>query len=154
VRPAVHRATRHPDVLPRRPADAVRPDLDRRARPQGPCAHDRELRHGDDRAGVGARVQVGHRARPGRPRDDAAGGRAMTLPRTPSQTVGPYYAMGLSRRDESVLEPGGVELTGMLLDGQGEPIPDGLVELWDASGRRSARCGTENGGRFRFTITK
>ena len=78
----------------------------------------------------------------------------MTLPRTPSQTVGPYYAIGLSRRDAGELEPGGVELTGLLLDGQGEPIPDGLVELWDAGGRRFARCGTEDGGRFRFRITK
>jgi protocatechuate 3,4-dioxygenase alpha subunit len=78
----------------------------------------------------------------------------MKLPRTPSQTVGPYYAIGLCRRDESELAPGGAELTGFLLDGQGEPIPDGVVELWDAAGRRFARCGTEDGGRFRFLVSK
>ena len=29
----------------------------------------------------------------------------MALPRTPSQTVGPYYAIGLCRRDDNVLDP-------------------------------------------------
>ena len=29
----------------------------------------------------------------------------MTLPRTPSQTVGPYYAIGLCRRVENELAP-------------------------------------------------
>jgi protocatechuate 3,4-dioxygenase alpha subunit len=73
---------------------------------------------------------------------------------TPSQTVGPYYAIGLCRRGEHELDPGGVELTGQLLDGRGEPIPDGMVELWDASGRRWGRSGTTTDGTFRFLVPR
>ena len=77
----------------------------------------------------------------------------MSVPGTPSQTVGPYYAIGLSRRDENVLDPDGIELRGTLYDGQGDPIPDGLVELWDAAGRRWGRRGTqEEAGSFRFLV--
>jgi len=76
----------------------------------------------------------------------------VTLPRTPSQTVGPYFAIGLSRRPENVLDDGGIELSGRLLDGAGEPVPDGLVELWDADTRRFGRCATDPEGRFRFKV--
>jgi protocatechuate 3,4-dioxygenase alpha subunit len=76
----------------------------------------------------------------------------VTLPRTPSQTVGPFFAIALSRRAEHELDPGGVELTGLLLDGRGEPIPDGLVELWDPAGSRWGRSGTDADGRFRFLV--
>jgi protocatechuate 3,4-dioxygenase alpha subunit len=76
----------------------------------------------------------------------------MTLPRTPSQTVGPYYAIGLCRRPDNVLDEDGVELGGRLLDGRGDPVPDGLVELWDAEARRWGRSGTHPDGRFAFRI--
>ena len=76
----------------------------------------------------------------------------MSLPRTPSQTVGPYYAIGLCRRAESVLAADGVRLHGRLLDGRGEPIPDGMVEVWD--GARWGRSGTDGDGRFSFTVAK
>jgi protocatechuate 3,4-dioxygenase, alpha subunit len=70
--------------------------------------------------------------------------------RTPSQTVGPYYTIGLCRRDDAVLDPDGVELNGTLYDGQGEPIADGLIEVWD--GERWGRSGTDAEGRFRFVV--
>jgi len=76
------------------------------------------------------------------------------LPRTPSQTVGPYYAIGLCRRAEHELDPEGVELTGLLLDGAGDPISDGAIELWDASGARWGRSGTDADGRFRFRVPR
>ncbi|HTZ04826.1 MAG TPA: hypothetical protein VMB53_03630 [Gaiellaceae bacterium] len=82
----------------------------------------------------------------------------MSLPRTPSQTVGPYYAIGLSRRTENELaartDPGAVVLTGQLLDGQGAPIWDGMVEVWDSVGGRWGRSGTDSEGRFSFVVTK
>ena len=67
----------------------------------------------------------------------------MSAPQTPSQTVGPYFSMVLATDDaEAVVAPPGTEgervvLRGRLLDGEGVPVEDGLVELWqaDRSGR-------------------
>jgi protocatechuate 3,4-dioxygenase, alpha subunit len=72
--------------------------------------------------------------------------------RSPSQTVGPFYAIGLCRRDDNVLDPDGVELTGMLYDGQGEPIADGMIEIWDHAAGKWGRCGTQPEGQFRFLV--
>ena len=76
--------------------------------------------------------------------------------RTPSQTVGPYYVIGLVRRDDSRLvehnDPGSLRLIGSLLDGQGTPIADGMIEIWD--GERWARSATDAEGRFSFTVAK
>ena len=76
----------------------------------------------------------------------------MTLPRTPSQTVGPFFAIGLCRAAQHELDPRGTELTGRLLDGQGDPIPDGLLELWDAGRGLWGRSPTDADGRFRFLV--
>jgi protocatechuate 3,4-dioxygenase alpha subunit len=78
--------------------------------------------------------------------------------RTPSQTVGPYFTIGLARRTENELvapgDPGAVRLRGRLLDGAGTPLPDGLVEVWDRTGRRWGRTGTDADGGFVFTLAK
>jgi protocatechuate 3,4-dioxygenase alpha subunit len=74
--------------------------------------------------------------------------------RTPSQTVGPFFTIGLCRRAENELDADGVELAGELLDGQGEPIPDGVIELWEPLDRRWGRCGTDDAGRFRFLVPR
>jgi protocatechuate 3,4-dioxygenase, alpha subunit len=75
---------------------------------------------------------------------------------TPSQTVGPYYEIGLCRRSDSELAPrnapDSVQLIGRLLDGRGTPIADGMIEIWD--GRRWGRSGTDSEGRFSFSVTK
>jgi protocatechuate 3,4-dioxygenase, alpha subunit len=78
----------------------------------------------------------------------------VSSPRTPSQTVGPFYSIGLCRRAENQLVTTGTELHGTLYDGAGEPIGDGVIELWDALGRRWGRCGTNAEGRFSFVVTK
>jgi protocatechuate 3,4-dioxygenase, alpha subunit len=82
----------------------------------------------------------------------------VSLPRTASQTVGPYYTLGLCRRPENELadrnDPGAVQLIGQLYDGQGTPIIDGLIEIWDAAGSRWGRSGTDSEGRFSFVVTK
>jgi protocatechuate 3,4-dioxygenase, alpha subunit len=82
----------------------------------------------------------------------------MTLPRTPSQTVGPFYAIGLCRRADNELAPPGdaaaLRLSGRLLDGEGVPVVDGMVEIWDAAGGRWGRSGTHPDGEFSFVVAK
>jgi protocatechuate 3,4-dioxygenase, alpha subunit len=55
---------------------------------------------------------------------------------TPSQTVGPYLAIGLPWPDgPDVLPPGTtgeIVISGTIYDGAGEPIPDAMVETWQA----------------------
>ena len=62
----------------------------------------------------------------------------MTLPQTPSQTIGPFFAVALCWPDgpDVVPEgtPGAVWLGGRVTDGAGEPVPDALVETWQADG--------------------
>ena len=72
--------------------------------------------------------------------------------RTPSQTIGPYYAIGLCRRLENELESGGVELSGELLDGHGDPVADAVVEVFEPVTRTWGRSGTDAAGRFRFLV--
>ena len=60
----------------------------------------------------------------------------MTLPPTPSQTIGPFFAVGLIWADgpDVVPEdtPGAVRIGGRVLDGAGAPVADALVETWQA----------------------
>jgi protocatechuate 3,4-dioxygenase alpha subunit len=55
---------------------------------------------------------------------------------TPSQTVGPYFAIGLpfDVGPFAVPEgtPGAIHITGTVYDGAGIPIPDFLLETWQA----------------------
>jgi protocatechuate 3,4-dioxygenase alpha subunit len=101
------------------------------------------------------------------------------LPPTPSQTIGPFFAlddpdaMPWPDGPQVVAEgtEGAFRLEGRVLDGAGEPVPDGLVESWqaDPDGRfphpddpRGAaarpgfrgfgRCATDADGRF-FLVT-
>ena len=73
----------------------------------------------------------------------------MTLGRTPSQTVGPYFTIGLCREGQNeVVRGGSVRVVGRVLDGNGEPVSDALIELWQPEGW--GRCGTDAEGRFEF----
>jgi protocatechuate 3,4-dioxygenase, alpha subunit len=55
---------------------------------------------------------------------------------TPSQTVGPYLHIALDWADGPHAvppgTPGAVWLRGRLLDAAGDPVPDGLIETWQA----------------------
>jgi protocatechuate 3,4-dioxygenase alpha subunit len=55
---------------------------------------------------------------------------------TPSQTVGPYFAIALPWPDgpNAVPDatPGAIRIMGVVYDGAGEPIPDHLIETWQA----------------------
>ena len=100
---------------------------------------------------------------------------------TPSQTVGPYFAYGLTPRADypwrdafaaPVATPDAegtrIRLTGRVFDGDGTPVPDAMIEIWqaDASGRYAhprddraranssfkgfGRCGADKSGGFAF----
>jgi protocatechuate 3,4-dioxygenase, alpha subunit len=60
----------------------------------------------------------------------------MALQLTPSQTVGPYFAIGLTWDDGAFVvpegTPGAIRITGTVYDGEGEPIPDAMLESWQA----------------------
>jgi protocatechuate 3,4-dioxygenase, alpha subunit len=60
----------------------------------------------------------------------------MTEGLTPSQTVGPFFAMRLPWPDGPFVvpegTPGAITIVGRMYDGAGNVIPDGLVETWQA----------------------
>jgi protocatechuate 3,4-dioxygenase alpha subunit len=55
---------------------------------------------------------------------------------TPSQTVGPYFAIGLPWPEgpHAVAPgtPGTIAIRGRIFDGAGEPVPDYMLETWQA----------------------
>lgn len=65
----------------------------------------------------------------------------MTLPLTPPQTVGPFFADSLLRDDSRIVaaqRPGDrIRIEGRVVDGDAAPVPDAVVEIWhaDADGR-------------------
>ncbi len=104
---------------------------------------------------------------------------------TPSQTVGPYYSYGLTPRgkfpwrdqfDTPVATPDvegtRLSIVGHVSDGDGKPVPDAMIEIWqaDAAGRYAhprdtraranssfkgfGRCGTNKAGEFSFETIK
>jgi protocatechuate 3,4-dioxygenase alpha subunit len=69
---------------------------------------------------------------------------------TPSQTIGPFYGPALLRDATNVIAGEGeaVRLEGRVLDGDGAPVPDALLELWRAEPPGFARVGTDDDGRY------
>jgi protocatechuate 3,4-dioxygenase alpha subunit len=60
----------------------------------------------------------------------------MTLAPTPGQTIGPFYGYALPYPGDCELvptgTPGAIRLHGTVYDGAGQPVPDALVEIWQA----------------------
>ena len=93
---------------------------------------------------------------------------------TPSQTVGPFLAIALPWDDgPDMAGADGITITGVLTDGAGAPVPDGLIELWQADPdgrfahpddprgavtypgfRAFGRCATDARGEFHFRTLK
>jgi len=102
----------------------------------------------------------------------------MSLQATTSQTVGPYLHIGLTWLNTDVIAPSGsagehVQISGTIVDGQGAPIPDAVIEIWQAdhlgrfahpedgrAGQMEAgfrgfgRIPTDNAGTFRLSTIK
>ncbi len=106
-------------------------------------------------------------------------GSAMSLPITPSQTVGPFLAIGLPWPDGPYVvpegTPGAITITGVVRDVNGDPLPDALVETWQADPesrfdhpddprgaaapqvagfRGFGRCATDAGGGYRIVTLR
>ncbi len=97
---------------------------------------------------------------------------------TASQTVGPFFHFALNRPEWSDLAAGGaggprIRIAGRVLDGDGAPVPDAILEIWqaDAAGRFDhpedasdghadpafrgfGRCSTDAEGRYAFITVK
>jgi protocatechuate 3,4-dioxygenase, alpha subunit len=95
---------------------------------------------------------------------------------TPSQTVGPYFRLGLDRPEWADLArdaPSGekIAIEGRVLDGNGAPVDDAVLEIWqaDAEGRYDhpddgrpadprfrgfGRAMTDEAGRYRFVTIR
>ncbi|MDX6725642.1 MAG: protocatechuate 3,4-dioxygenase, alpha subunit [Baekduia sp.] len=92
----------------------------------------------------------------------------MSLLPTPSQTVGPFFSIGLpwpaGAFVVSASEPGAFLISGTVFDGEGAPIADAVVETWqaDAHGafgehegfRGFARVPTGDDGTFAIRTVK
>ncbi len=97
---------------------------------------------------------------------------------TPSQTVGPFFAFALpyegGERLVSPGDPDAIRIVGAIVDGDGQPVDDAIVEIWQANrhGRYRhpedtreelpledgftgfGRCTTDAEGRFEFVTVK
>ena len=69
---------------------------------------------------------------PGPPPDDSR----LIFETTPSQTVGPFFAIGLPFETGAWVVPEGtpglIRITGTVYDGEGQPVPDHMLETWQA----------------------
>jgi protocatechuate 3,4-dioxygenase alpha subunit len=81
----------------------------------------------------------------------------MSLPVTPSQTVGPFFGVGLPYEgSENAVPPGrdeAIRIEGQVIDGKGDPVPDALLEIWEPS-VGFGRCRTDAEGAFHFVAAK
>ena len=61
----------------------------------------------------------------------------MSAEPTPSQTIGPFFHDALLDRDRSELvspdHPEAIRIDGTVYDGEGEPVADAMVEIWQAN---------------------
>ncbi len=97
---------------------------------------------------------------------------------TTSQTVGPFFSIGLTRLNRDDLAGPGVSgerlsIEGRVLDGDGQPVPDAILEIWQANAHGKyahpddtqdkpveaefsgfGRVPTDDEGRFRFNTIK
>jgi protocatechuate 3,4-dioxygenase alpha subunit len=76
---------------------------------------------------------------------------------TPGQTIGPFfgYALPFDRCNELVPpgSPNAVQFSGVVADGDGRPVPDALLEIWqaDADGAVPTSPGSLHRDGFTFT---
>jgi protocatechuate 3,4-dioxygenase alpha subunit len=102
----------------------------------------------------------------------------MKPPATTSQTVGPFFTIGLSRLNKTDLfgtcvSGEKISIGGRVFDGKGKPVPDAMLEIWQANSHGKyahpeddqnksiepgfqgfGRIGVDDNGGFVFTTVK
>ena len=81
---------------------------------------------------------------------------------TPSQTIGPFFAEGLCWAVAATVRPprpDEVTIEGRVLDADGKPVTDALVEAWQPAASGDAlgglqRIATDADGGFRFQVAR
>jgi protocatechuate 3,4-dioxygenase, alpha subunit len=82
---------------------------------------------------------------------------------TPSQTVGPFFAIGLPWDGGPLVVTrethGAITISGTVYDGAGDPVPDALVETWQADPfledfRGFGRAATDERGNYEIVTLK
>lgn len=98
------------------------------------------------------------------------------LTATPGQTIGPFYGYALPYDGDNQLVPhgfpGAIRLHGTVTDGAGAPVPDALLEIWQADANGTivretgslhrdgwtftgfGRTGTDDAGHYTFTTVE
>ena len=73
---------------------------------------------------------------------------------TPFQTAGPFLSLGLcvGIAPDPIVGPTTIEIRGRMLDGRGEPVPDGVVEFWHPSFPDVRRALTIADGTYRTNV--
>ena len=102
----------------------------------------------------------------------------MNLSATASQTIGPFFRIGLEKLYVADLAPGAaagekITIHGRVIDGDGKPVNDAIIEIWQANAQGKyahpddaqkkpltpdfkgfGRVPTDDNGAFRFTTVK
>ena len=81
----------------------------------------------------------------------------MKLISTGSQTVGPFFSIGLSGLCQQACAPGfappgTITIAGKLFDGDGRPIPDAIFEFWSPG--QFVRVAADDEGNFTATLQR
>ena len=92
---------------------------------------------------------------------------AMTLPISPSQTIGPFsheaWRWACAASDAVAAGCSTISIAGVIRDGAGMAIDDAMIEAWTPSGAAAEaahalpgfrRTPSDEAGRFRFTLTR
>lgn len=91
----------------------------------------------------------------------------MTLPISPSQTIGPFsheaWRWACAATDAIATGADTISISGIIRDGAGEPIDDAMIEAWSPSSTEAEMAHTLPGfrrtpsdmqGRFHFNLTR
>ena len=79
------------------------------------------------------------------------------LVQTPSQTVGPFFSIGLRRAPQNLMAATAagerIRIEGAVFDGAGAPVPDAMIEVWHPT-TGFGRAATDRDGGYFFEAVR